>query len=73
MTDEERKNLDPNSAEFMLRYGSWKEDAASNLELTQSRRVGGSKTQIAGWITYSCLVLWPAKAAMCTFYVRLTV
>ncbi|TQN64938.1 hypothetical protein CSHISOI_10483 [Colletotrichum shisoi] len=35
-------------------------------------RVNGSKTQIAGWITYSCLVLWPAKAAMCTFYVRLT-
>ncbi|KAF6829305.1 hypothetical protein CMUS01_08225 [Colletotrichum musicola] len=53
MTDEERKNLDPNSPEFAL-------------------RVGGSKTQIAGWITYSCLVLWPAKAAMCTFYVRLT-
>ncbi|GKT54210.1 short-chain dehydrogenase reductase sdr [Colletotrichum tofieldiae] len=53
MTDEERRNLDPNSEEFML-------------------RVNGSKTQIAGWITYSCLVLWPAKAAMCTFYVRLT-
>ncbi|KAK6207742.1 hypothetical protein QIS74_12823 [Colletotrichum tabaci] len=35
-------------------------------------RVNGSKTQIAGWITYGCLVLWPAKAAMCTFYVRLT-
>ncbi|WYZ39797.1 hypothetical protein EsH8_IV_000138 [Colletotrichum jinshuiense] len=35
-------------------------------------RVNGSKTQIAGWITYSCLVLWPAKAAMCVFYVRLT-
>ncbi|GJC81028.1 hypothetical protein ColLi_03866 [Colletotrichum liriopes] len=49
MTDEERRNLDPNSEEFML-------------------RVNGSKTQIAGWITYSCLVLWPAKAAMCTFY-----
>ncbi|KAK2003776.1 hypothetical protein LX36DRAFT_720764 [Colletotrichum falcatum] len=53
MTDEARKNLDPNSQEFML-------------------RVNGSKTQIAGWITYSCLVLWPAKAAMCIFYVRLT-
>ncbi|KAI3549809.1 hypothetical protein CPAR01_13677 [Colletotrichum paranaense] len=37
-----------------------------------STRVNGSKTQIAGWITYSCLVLWPAKAAMCTFYLRLT-
>ncbi|TDZ28980.1 hypothetical protein C8035_v007300 [Colletotrichum spinosum] len=35
-------------------------------------RVNGSKTQIAGWIIYSCLVLWPAKAAMCTFYLRLT-
>ncbi|KAH9230535.1 hypothetical protein K456DRAFT_1898110 [Colletotrichum gloeosporioides 23] len=35
-------------------------------------RVNGSKTQIAGWITYSCLVLWPAKAAMCTFFLRLT-
>ncbi|KAK2051988.1 hypothetical protein LY76DRAFT_527541 [Colletotrichum caudatum] len=35
-------------------------------------RVNGSKTQVAGWITYSCLVLWPAKAAMCTFYLRLT-
>ncbi|GKT49856.1 uncharacterized protein ColSpa_10037 [Colletotrichum spaethianum] len=53
MTDEARRNLDPNSEEFRL-------------------RVNGSKTQIAGWITYSCLVLWPAKAAMCTFYVRLT-
>ncbi|KDN61246.1 hypothetical protein CSUB01_09843 [Colletotrichum sublineola] len=53
MSDEARKNLDPNSEEFML-------------------RVNGSKTQVAGWITYSCLVLWPAKAAMCTFYVRLT-
>ncbi|KAK1965736.1 hypothetical protein LY78DRAFT_609872 [Colletotrichum sublineola] len=54
MSDEARKNLDPNSEEFML------------------SRVNGSKTQVAGWITYSCLVLWPAKAAMCTFYVRLT-
>ncbi|KAK1989181.1 hypothetical protein LZ30DRAFT_776341 [Colletotrichum cereale] len=53
MTDEARRNLDPNSEEFLL-------------------RVNGSKTQVAGWITYSCLVLWPAKAAMCTFYVRLT-
>ncbi|KAL0931393.1 uncharacterized protein CTRU02_214128 [Colletotrichum truncatum] len=53
MTDEQRRNLDPNSEEFRL-------------------RVNGSKTQIAGWITYSCLVLWPAKAAMCTFYLRLT-
>ncbi|KAF9877958.1 hypothetical protein CkaCkLH20_04534 [Colletotrichum karsti] len=53
MTDEERRNLDPSSEEYMI-------------------RVNGSKTQIAGWITYSCLVLWPAKAAMCTFYLRLT-
>ncbi|GJC96105.1 hypothetical protein ColKHC_04931 [Colletotrichum higginsianum] len=56
MTDEERRNLDPASEEFNISVG----------------RVNGSKTQIAGWITYSCLVLWPAKAAMCTFYVRLT-
>ncbi|EQB49735.1 hypothetical protein CGLO_10905 [Colletotrichum gloeosporioides Cg-14] len=53
MTDEQRKNLDPNSEEYRI-------------------RVNGSKTQIAGWITYSCLVLWPAKAAMCTFFLRLT-
>ncbi|KAF5528698.1 hypothetical protein CGCA056_v001851 [Colletotrichum aenigma] len=53
MTDEQRRNLDPNSEEYRI-------------------RVNGSKTQIAGWITYSCLVLWPAKAAMCTFFLRLT-
>ncbi|KAL2128958.1 hypothetical protein VTI74DRAFT_8412 [Chaetomium olivicolor] len=34
-------------------------------------RVNGSKTQIAGWSTYTFL-LWTIKAAMCTFYVRLT-
>ncbi|KAK6850367.1 hypothetical protein PG987_000001, partial [Apiospora arundinis] len=34
-------------------------------------RVGGSKTQIAGWSTYTFL-LWVLKAAMCTFYIRLT-
>ncbi|KAK2779289.1 hypothetical protein CKAH01_11370 [Colletotrichum kahawae] len=53
MTDEQRRNLDPNSEEYRI-------------------RVNGSKTQIAGWITYSCLVLWQAKAAMCTFFLRLT-
>ncbi|OIW32605.1 hypothetical protein CONLIGDRAFT_712899 [Coniochaeta ligniaria NRRL 30616] len=34
-------------------------------------RVNGSKTQIAGWSTYT-LLLWIVKAAMCTFYLRLT-
>ncbi|CAI0642365.1 unnamed protein product [Colletotrichum noveboracense] len=38
MTDEQRRNLDPNSEEYRI----------------------------------SCLVLWPAKAAMCTFFLRLT-
>lgn len=35
-------------------------------------RVNGSKTQVAGWSTYTFL-LWVVKAAMCTFYLRLTV
>lgn len=35
-------------------------------------RVNGSKTQVAGWSTYTFL-LWLVKAAMCTFYLRLTV
>ncbi|KAM7195747.1 hypothetical protein V8F20_007317 [Naviculisporaceae sp. PSN 640] len=35
------------------------------------QRVNGSKTQIAGWSTYTTL-LWLIKAAMCTFYLRLT-
>ncbi|KAF4980403.1 hypothetical protein FZEAL_3582 [Fusarium zealandicum] len=52
MTDEQRKALDPESAEYML-------------------RVNGSKTQIAGWSTYTFL-LWVLKAAMCSFYLRLT-
>ncbi|KAK0637031.1 hypothetical protein B0T17DRAFT_613676 [Bombardia bombarda] len=34
-------------------------------------RVNGSKTQVAGWSTYT-LLLWVLKAAMCTFYLRLT-
>ncbi|KAK0721674.1 hypothetical protein B0T26DRAFT_190617 [Lasiosphaeria miniovina] len=34
-------------------------------------RVNGSKTQVAGWSTYT-LLLWTLKAAMCTFYLRLT-
>ncbi|KAK3938148.1 hypothetical protein QBC46DRAFT_292996 [Diplogelasinospora grovesii] len=52
MADEERRLLDPNSQEYML-------------------RVNGSKTQVAGWSTYTFL-LWILKAAMCTFYLRLT-
>ncbi|GAB1319305.1 Rhodopsin domain-containing protein [Madurella fahalii] len=34
-------------------------------------RVNGSKTQVAGWSTYTFL-LWIIKAAMCIFYLRLT-
>ncbi|KAL8388025.1 hypothetical protein RB595_009506 [Gaeumannomyces hyphopodioides] len=34
-------------------------------------RVNGSKTQIAGWSTYT-LLLWLLKASMCAFYLRLT-
>ncbi|KAK4176131.1 hypothetical protein QBC36DRAFT_301367 [Triangularia setosa] len=34
-------------------------------------RVNGSKTQVAGWSTYTFL-LWTVKAAICTFYLRLT-
>lgn len=34
-------------------------------------RVNGSKTQVAGWSVYTFL-LWVIKAAMCTFYLRLT-
>jgi hypothetical protein len=34
-------------------------------------RVNGSKTQLMGWAAYSFL-LWCLKAAMCTFYLRLT-
>lgn len=33
--------------------------------------INGSKTQVAGWSTYTFL-LWILKAAMCTFYLRLT-
>lgn len=34
-------------------------------------RVNGSKTQVVGWTIYITL-LWTLKAAMCTFYLRLT-
>ncbi|KIH92525.1 hypothetical protein SPBR_02568 [Sporothrix brasiliensis 5110] len=34
-------------------------------------RVTGSKTQVAGWSTYT-LLLWLLKASMCSFYLRLT-
>ncbi|KLU83806.1 hypothetical protein MAPG_02857 [Magnaporthiopsis poae ATCC 64411] len=34
-------------------------------------RVNGSKTQVAGWSTYT-LLLWLLKASMCAFYLRLT-
>ncbi|KAK8092925.1 hypothetical protein PG999_014512, partial [Apiospora kogelbergensis] len=34
-------------------------------------RVNGSKTQLAGWNTYTFL-LWTMKSAMCTYYIRLT-
>ncbi|KAK3294441.1 uncharacterized protein B0H64DRAFT_463329 [Chaetomium fimeti] len=34
-------------------------------------RVNGSKTQVAGWSTYT-LLLWVIKAAMCSLYLRLT-
>lgn len=34
-------------------------------------RVNGSKTQVAGWSIYTFL-LWVLKAAMCSFYLRLT-
>ncbi|KAL8350212.1 hypothetical protein RB598_005512 [Gaeumannomyces tritici] len=34
-------------------------------------RINGSKTQIAGWSTYT-LLLWLLKASMCAFYLRLT-
>ncbi|EFX02433.1 hypothetical protein CMQ_2482 [Grosmannia clavigera kw1407] len=33
-------------------------------------RVNGSKTQVAGWSTYTFL-LWTLKASMCAFYLRL--
>lgn len=34
-------------------------------------RVGGSKNQLAGWLTYTTL-LWTLKACMLIFYSRLT-
>ncbi|KAI4591734.1 hypothetical protein KJ359_012657 [Pestalotiopsis sp. 9143b] len=34
-------------------------------------RVGGSKTQIQGWVVY-VLLLWIIKAALCTMFLRLT-
>lgn len=71
MTDEQRRLLDPNSEEFMLRYvgrPAW----LMEWETDGYRSVNGSKTQVAGWSTYT-LLLWVVKAAMCTFYLRLTV
>lgn len=51
---------------------------AERVALNQNRtseeyrlRVNGSKTQVAGWSTYT-LLLWLLKASMCTFYLRLT-
>lgn len=38
----------------------------------ERERVNGSMTQVAGWCTYTFL-LWTIKAAMCAFYLRLTV
>ena len=37
-----------------------------------SLRVNGSKTQIAGWSTYTAL-LWMLKLCLCIFFLRLTV
>ncbi|KAF2997475.1 hypothetical protein E8E14_003809 [Neopestalotiopsis sp. 37M] len=34
-------------------------------------RIGGSKTQIEGWVVY-VLLLWIIKAALCTMFLRLT-
>ncbi|KAJ3544253.1 hypothetical protein NM208_g3161 [Fusarium decemcellulare] len=34
-------------------------------------RVGGSKSQVTGWVMYST-VLWVIKSALCAFYLRLT-
>ncbi|KAL6922877.1 hypothetical protein FSST1_000151 [Fusarium sambucinum] len=36
-----------------------------------SMRVGGSKSQVTGWVMYTT-VLWVIKAALCAFYLRLT-
>ncbi|KAI1840680.1 hypothetical protein JX266_013142 [Neoarthrinium moseri] len=35
------------------------------------KRVGGSKTQVPGWVMY-VLLLWIIKAALCTMFLRLT-
>ncbi|KAM0417256.1 hypothetical protein ACHAPT_012767 [Fusarium lateritium] len=35
-------------------------------------RVGGSKSQVVGWFTYTT-VLWVIKSALCSYYLRLTV
>jgi hypothetical protein len=43
-----------------------------NAGVDKRERVNGSKTQVAGWSTYTFL-LWTVKAAMCAFYLRLTV
>lgn len=72
MTDEQRLLLDPNSEEFMLRYVARCFTTFMGRETDGNHSVNGSKTQVAGWSTYT-LLLWTVKAAMCTFYLRLTV
>ncbi|GKT95911.1 short-chain dehydrogenase/reductase SDR [Colletotrichum tofieldiae] len=71
MTDEERRNLDPNSEEFMLRYVAQHHigvEAPGNIG--QSQRV---KDPDRGMDYLQLPRALAAKAAMCTFYVRLTV
>ena len=70
MTDEERLLLDPSSQEFMLRYVDSRGEPWT-CDTDDDHSVNGSKTQVAGWSTYT-LLLWVIKAAMCTFYLRLT-
>ncbi|KAF5004831.1 hypothetical protein FDECE_8675 [Fusarium decemcellulare] len=46
--------------------------AALDSESTEFKwRVGGSKSQVTGWVMYST-VLWVIKSALCAFYLRLT-
>ncbi|KAK4442079.1 hypothetical protein QBC34DRAFT_313847 [Podospora aff. communis PSN243] len=73
------------SAETALAYtvgAYWKGLANNNMTEKQRAaldpnseewllRVNGSKTQVAGWSVYTFL-LWVIKAAMCSFYLRLT-
>ncbi|KAH8780078.1 hypothetical protein F5883DRAFT_690009 [Diaporthe sp. PMI_573] len=73
------------SAETFLAYsvGAWWFGLANNAMTDEERealqpndpefslRVNGSKTQLAGWSSYTFL-LWILKACMCSFYLRLT-